>query len=404
MKILLISDNFPPEKNALANRSFVNSKLLSKKYDLTVLTCLPNYPYGKKHKNYSKKLYYKETDGRLKIIRLPSYISKKNNGFLNFFDYLSFGFISFFISFFFRKNLIYATSPPLPVAFLSVLAAKLTFTKCILEVRDLWSDSIFDLKISENNFTLFILKIIENITFKLADSIFCVTEGMKKALIKKCIEKGKIIVMPNGYISKKYSYLKKPIIKNENLISRHFRKYNNYINLTFIGTIGASQDLGLLKKVANYFADKKVIFTLVGNGSKVKSLKSEISREKIDNIHIFETEFNDDETYLYKKIKFGFSFLKKNKTFRSVIPSKIYDYAGNNIFIIFNGPKGDASNLIEKKRLGKASKNYKELTYNINLLLKRKNFNKIKNKIDEELTREYVTKKIIENIELSFSK
>ena len=84
MKILLISDNFPPEKNALANRSFVNSKLLSKKYDLTVLTCLPNYPYGKKHKNYSKKLYYKETDGRLKIIRLPSYISKKNNVFLNF--------------------------------------------------------------------------------------------------------------------------------------------------------------------------------------------------------------------------------------------------------------------------------------------------------------------------------
>ncbi len=55
MKILFITDNFPPEKNALANRSFINSKILSKDFDTTVITCFPNYPYGKIFKGFKKK-------------------------------------------------------------------------------------------------------------------------------------------------------------------------------------------------------------------------------------------------------------------------------------------------------------------------------------------------------------
>ena len=82
-----------------------------------------------------------------------------------------------------------------------------------------------------------------------------------KALIKKCIEKGKIIVMPNGYIQK-YSYLK-TYYKKRKFNIEAFRKYNNYINLTFIGTIGAST-LGLIGSCVLQ------TFTLVGMAQKLK--------------------------------------------------------------------------------------------------------------------------------------
>ena len=41
MKILLISDNYPPENNALSNRAYANSRYLSKHHDVSVLTCFP---------------------------------------------------------------------------------------------------------------------------------------------------------------------------------------------------------------------------------------------------------------------------------------------------------------------------------------------------------------------------
>ena len=151
MKILLISDNYPPENNALSNRAYANAHYFSKYHDVSVLTCFPNYPFGKIFKNYNKKkIILKEEEENIKIFRIKTFITKKNNGILSFFDYLSFGVNSFFFSFFLKKDLIIASSPPLPVAFFSILASKITFTKNILEVRDIWSDSIYELGISRN--------------------------------------------------------------------------------------------------------------------------------------------------------------------------------------------------------------------------------------------------------------
>ena len=48
MKILLITDNYFPEANALANRSTSHAKFWSKKDKVFVITCFPNHPMGKK--------------------------------------------------------------------------------------------------------------------------------------------------------------------------------------------------------------------------------------------------------------------------------------------------------------------------------------------------------------------
>ena len=371
MKILFITDNFPPEKNALANRSFINSKILSKDFDTTVITCFPNYPYGKIFKGFKKKNKI-ENDQKLKIIRLPSYISKKNNGLRNFIDYLSFGIIAFLRSLFLRKNIIYTSSPPVPVALCAILLSKLTLTKSILEVRDLWADSIKDLGISKNKFSLLLIKFLEKIMFKMADQIYCVTESMKQNLIEQKISKNKILVMPNGYIHNNYEYYKKDKKVKLNRLQFHFYKYKKYLNLSFIGTIGESQDFDMLEKIALRFRNKKVIFTLIGNGSKFEELNQKIIKKNIRNIFLFKTSFESDESDIYKNIKFGFSFLKKNRTFKTVIPSKIYDYLGHDIFILFNGPEGEATNFVQKNKIGMASSNLNKLTSNINLLIKRK--------------------------------
>ena len=78
MKILLISDNYYPEVNALSNRSTEHSKFWSQNEEVVVLTCFPNHPTGKIFCKYKKKkIYSREVYKNLTVIRVWSYIAKK---------------------------------------------------------------------------------------------------------------------------------------------------------------------------------------------------------------------------------------------------------------------------------------------------------------------------------------
>ena len=53
MKIIIVSNYYPPEIGAASNRIYNLSNSLSKYYDsVNVIAPLPNYPTGKIYKNY----------------------------------------------------------------------------------------------------------------------------------------------------------------------------------------------------------------------------------------------------------------------------------------------------------------------------------------------------------------
>ena len=77
MRILFITDNFPPEVNAPATRTFEHCKEWVKKGDeVTVITCVPNFPKGRVYDGYKNKLYQKEEIEGIRVIRVWSYISQ----------------------------------------------------------------------------------------------------------------------------------------------------------------------------------------------------------------------------------------------------------------------------------------------------------------------------------------
>ena len=61
MKLLFLTDNFPPEVNAPATRTYEHCKVwVEKGVEVTVITGVPNFPEGKVFKGYQNKLYQKE--------------------------------------------------------------------------------------------------------------------------------------------------------------------------------------------------------------------------------------------------------------------------------------------------------------------------------------------------------
>lgn len=112
MKILFLTDNFPPEVNAPATRTYEHCKEWVKQgEEVTVITCTPNFPQGKVYTGYRNRLYQKEIMDDIRVIRVWSYITA-NEGFLKrTLDYISFSVTSFFAGLFQQADIIIATSP-----------------------------------------------------------------------------------------------------------------------------------------------------------------------------------------------------------------------------------------------------------------------------------------------------
>ena len=96
MHILFLTDNFYPEVNAPASRSYEHAKFWVKQgCQVTIVTCVPNFPYGKVYSGYKNKLWQVEYIEGIKVIRVWSFIAA-NEGFLKrILDYLSYMITSF---------------------------------------------------------------------------------------------------------------------------------------------------------------------------------------------------------------------------------------------------------------------------------------------------------------------
>jgi glycosyltransferase involved in cell wall biosynthesis len=388
MKLLFISDNYPPEQNALAQRSFSHIEIWKKKINIDLITCFPNYPYGKVFDKYKNKFYQKEVKKKLVIHRIWSFISKKDNSIFNFFDYFSFGISSFFYCLNKKSDVILCSSPPMPVAFFAILLSKTKRTKIVIEIRDLWVDSIVDLNLTKNLFIISILRKMENFVIKNSNLIICVTESMKFK-IKKSFPNKKILVRTNGYQERK--------IKSKNFkhIFKHFKKNKSKINFTYLGTIGLSQDFDKILNFCEKIDQSKFFFNIIGTGSEIDNLKKKIEERKLFNFYVFELKNPIIDKKIYDYIDYGLSSLKNIKTFKKVIPSKLYEYIFYKKKIIFFGPNGEASDMIKSLDIGHVF-NAKSKINKIKFIKKPKF--KLNNQVIKNFSRKLIAKKILKDL------
>mgnify|MGYP000579917543 FL=1 len=92
MHILFLTDNFPPEVNAPASRTFEHCREWVKAgHEVTVITCNPNFPRGVVYDGYQNRLRAsREVMGGIQVVRVWSYITA-NEGFVRrSVDYVSF--------------------------------------------------------------------------------------------------------------------------------------------------------------------------------------------------------------------------------------------------------------------------------------------------------------------------
>jgi hypothetical protein len=186
MKILFLTDNFPPEVNAPVSRTYEHCvEWVKAGEDVTVITCEPNFPKGKVYDGYKNRLYKKELMDGIKVIRVWSYIAENKGTIKRTLDYISYSVTSFFAGLFQKADIIVATSPQFFTALSGRTLSAWKHTPWIMEVRDLWPESIKTVGAVKDGPIIRYFERQEMKCYRKAKKIVVVTDSFRKKLIAR---------------------------------------------------------------------------------------------------------------------------------------------------------------------------------------------------------------------------
>ncbi|WP_318487232.1 glycosyltransferase family 4 protein [Photobacterium leiognathi] len=349
MHILFLTDNFPPEGNAPATRTYEHAiRWVSKGHKVTVITCAPNFPEGKVFDGFKNKLYdVSELDG-IRVVRVKTYITA-NEGFVKrILDYISFMVTGFFAGLFQKKpDVIVATSPQFFCACAGWALSAVRRKPFIFELRDIWPASITAVGAMKDSKAIRLLEKIEMFLYKRADAIVSVTHAFKQELIERGVDGSKIEVVLNGVDLSKYE----PQEKDAEL-AKQYGLEGKFV-AGYIGTHGMAHGLEHIVDVAERLQsndDIRIVFA--GGGAARQKVVDLVEKKQLKNVVLIDRQPKEMMPRLWSLCDVSLVPLINSDLFKTVIPSKIFECMGMGIPTIMSVPEGEATEIIHKTDSG----------------------------------------------------
>jgi len=349
MHILFITDNFPPEVNAPASRTFEHcQEWVRAGHQLTIITCAPNFPTGKVFNGYKNKLWQTEEIEGIHVVRVWSYITA-NSGFVKrTLDYISFMPPAVLASFFVRKpDLVIGTSPQFFTVCAAYLVSRIKRIPFVFELRDIWPESIKAVGAMNDSIVIKLLEKVELFLYRKAELIISVTYTFKKTLIDRGVEAEKIKVITNGVDISRFSKVDKDI----SLVSQ-FELQGKFV-AGYVGTHGMAHHLETILDAALIAQENNddIRFLLLGNGARKQELVELAKKMGLTNMIFIDSVPKDDVARYWSLLDVSIIHLKKIDLFASVIPSKLFECMAMGIPVL-HGVLGESAEIVENNQMG----------------------------------------------------
>lgn len=281
MKILLLAQHYAPEEvSGAVLATELASDLVSKGFEVSFITCAPNYPYGKVYAGYRNSFLSKENNQGVTVYRVWSYISSRKNNLARLINWVTFSIAALWGGLAAgRQDIIFSYSPPLPLGISAWLLARLYRARWILRVEDLYPDSAIAAGALRSHFLISILNGFEKFLYHRADHISLISKGFRQNLIKKGVPAEKTSVLP-VWVDAEQIY---PMEK-ENAFRRENKLCGKFVIL-YAGNIGQTSALEDVVKAASQLKDEEHIrFVIVGEGIRKAELIQSVEDQKMENV------------------------------------------------------------------------------------------------------------------------
>lgn len=404
MKLLILTQYFPPEVGAPQNRLFELAIRLHKAgIDITVLTAMPNYPQMEIYEAYRNKSYvYEEMEG-LKVHRSSIFVSKSKAILNRLRNYFSFVISSSRIgnSKLGNFDFLLCESPPLFLGYSALYLARRKKAKLIFNVSDLWPESAEKLGVVTNKYLLKLAYNLEEKLYKRSCLVTGQTQGICTNIVAR-FPNVKTYWLPNGVDLTYYN--------PSTVVPGDWRMRNNFSEQDFIflyaGIIGIAQGLEIILQAAqNFKHSMHVKFVLMGSGPEKNRLLELKEKLSLTNVIFLEPVTKKEMPLILKSINAAIVPLRKLELFMGAIPSKLFENLAMEVPVLL-GVDGEARDLfITKGNCGLyfEPENSAQLTEGITLLINNpekvlqlgKNGRKF---VNEQFNREIIAQKFHEQL------
>ncbi|MEI6066067.1 MAG: glycosyltransferase family 4 protein [Methylococcaceae bacterium] len=351
MHILFLSDNFPPEVNAPASRTFEHCREWVKAgHKVTVITCAPNFPKGRVFDGYHNRLWQREEMAGIRVLRVWSYITA-NEGFVKrILDYQSFMVTAALAALFVPEvDVVVGTSPQFFTVCAAYVVSRLKRIPFIFELRDLWPESIKAVGAMKESAAIRMLERVELFLYRKAALIVCVTHSFRKTLIGRGVDGDKIAVVTNGVDMTRF----KPLSKDAELVQK--LGLEGRFVAGYVGTHGLAHHLETLLDAAEMIRAQpdgtKFHFILLGDGARKQALKEAASGRGLDNITFIDSVPKEQVTRYWSLLDVSIIHLRKTDLFTSVIPSKLFECMGMGLPVL-HGVAGESADIVREEGVG----------------------------------------------------
>ncbi|MGD0141742.1 MAG: glycosyltransferase family 4 protein [Rhizomicrobium sp.] len=278
MRILVLSDNFVPEQNAPALRTFEHCRRwVQQGASVTVVTTVPNFPTGIIQAPYRNRLRQREIIDGVEIVRVWSFLAPNKGVAFRALDFLSFAIDAFIAGLFEKADVILATSPQLLTGLAGHLLARAKATPWVFEVRDLWPDSIVAVGALKDGTIIRLLRKLERSLYKSAARIVTISEPMRGLIAAKGVPAEKICVVSNGADAARVTGGE----RREQLAAQWNLRGKFVVG--YVGTHGLAQGLDVIVSAAEILRDTDIHFLFVGEGVRRPELEASARRSGLEN-------------------------------------------------------------------------------------------------------------------------
>ncbi len=353
MKILYVSQYFPPEMGAPAARvAELACHWARDGHEVTVLTGFPNHPTGRVHPEYQRRLRHlvvHEDMRGVRVVRtwlLPFANRKLVGRMLNYGSFCaSSACTGLFIP---RPDVVIGSSPQLLVGLSGWWLAHCKRTRFIFEVRDLWPESLSAVGMGRaGSWFHRSLGKLAACLYRSADQIVVVAPAFKEYLTQRYrLSPEKISVVENGVETELFAPRVEAGLKRELGAEGKFL-------VSYIGTLGMAHGLGALMEAAAQLQKlaPEVVILLVGEGAEKESLCAQVRSRALSNVRLVGQQPRERVPAYICASDACLVLLRKAEIFRTVIPSKMLEFmsCGRPVILTVDG---QARQILERAEAG----------------------------------------------------
>jgi colanic acid biosynthesis glycosyl transferase WcaI len=190
-------------------------------------------------------------------------------------------------------------------------------SRVIFNISDLWPDSIVEMQVMREGWAIRRARAIEQWSYRNATYICAVTEGIRDGLLQKGVSPEKILFLPNGVDTQRFS----PMPANEKL-RQELGLVGKQVVL-YAGTHSYANSLECVLQAAHILrANNKVHFLFVGAGSAKPSLLALAEKLRLQNVTFLDPVPEEKVSQLMSISLCGMACLADKPIFHTARPAK----------------------------------------------------------------------------------